>query len=701
MSMLSSALIWALSGFPLLTTQSKIAEGDSSTYVLPTDIVVTASRMSVPLKRLPFSVGVVDSTTLHQMPRSVSLDEALKLVPGVKIDNQSDGNRIHVSMRGQGILTERGIRGIKVLYDGIPENDPTGFDPDLFDVDFSNVSSIEVLRGTAASLYGASASGGIVNVHSQNSPPNRLSGTVSLGGGSNGFWKEHGEFGGSTDKVNYRLFFSRNMADGYRVHSHSWGDKAYAKAIFMPSKSITLTPIFGWTSVYDENPEGLDLASFRLDPKLPNPDAVPFNEFLKTERVTGGLTGDISIKTNQTLQFVEFLKRTWYTDANNGTFTHRTFTTPGSSLQYSLATGGSGRSFKNTVSVGTDAEWQIVDERQADNLHSIEGDTTRTRERVKQRGLGLFLIDAVEIGAGWGAMASLRYDKIHNELEDQLRSSFDASGSADFEKGTGRLGVTYSPSAKTDLFLNWGQGFLPPATEELAQNPDNFGGFNKHLTSSSSSGTDLGVRGSLGKSCYYDLTGFYLRTKNDIDRYRLTDSVRGQEAFYRNFGSSRRLGLELYSRITPVRPLILQVAYTYSNFQYTMNDSSRVMMDDTSIVKYARKGNQLPNSPKHQLVVDARYEIGHSVVVGFTTESISRTYIDGANLESEAATGYTLLHARVEYDWRFLGVRGELSLQARNLGNRNYAAFTEPDPGGNSYQPGPGREVFAGLRIRL
>jgi len=36
-----------------------------------------------------------------------------------------------------------------------------------------------------------------------------------------------------------------------------------------------------------------------------------------------------------------------------------------------------------------------------------------------------------------------------------------------------------------------------------------------------------------------------------------------------------------------------------------------------------------------------------------------------------------------------------------NAGNVEYIAFTEPDPDGNSYQPGPTREVFAGVRLVL
>ena len=38
-------------------------------------------------------------------------------------------------------------------------------------------------------------------------------------------------------------------------------------------------------------------------------------------------------------------------------------------------------------------------------------------------------------------------------------------------------------------------------------------------------------------------------------------------------------------------------------------------------------------------------------------------------------------------------------LQARNVMGQGYIAFTEPDPDGNSFQPGPTREAYVSFRI--
>ena len=124
-------------------------------------------------------------------------------------------------------------------------------------------------------------------------------------------------------------------------------------------------------------------------------------------------------------------------------------------------------------------------------------------------------------------------------------------------------------------------------------------------------------------------------------------------------------------------------------------------MDDTAIVKYIVNGNYLPNSPMHQLYIDAEYHFPDNWVVGVNSETLSKTYVDGANIESEAASGYTLIGAKVSYKFHLNSFNAEITLQGRNLTDHKYIAFTEPDPGGNAYQPGAGREFFLNGKIEL
>jgi iron complex outermembrane receptor protein len=300
------------------------------------EVVVTGSRMTLPLKEIPFSTSIVGPEVVQTLSRAVAMDEALKLVPGVKVDNQANGGRVHLSIRGQGILTERGIRGIKILLDGIPLNDPTGFAPDFFDVDYAALERIEILRGPAASIYGGSASGGIINIATQNAQNVPISGDAAFTGGSNGFWKAFGQFGGSAPAINYRVSLSRTMGNGYRDHTHFWSNIAYGKATWTPSASFQLNPVFSRSETFHENPEGINLDQYKQNARQANPDAIPFNEYLATNRTTVGTTGSLRFGERQSLDFAAYVKGTLFTEANNRTFNHRTISTPGASIQYSV-----------------------------------------------------------------------------------------------------------------------------------------------------------------------------------------------------------------------------------------------------------------------------------------------------------------------------------------------------------------------------
>ena len=129
------------------------AASDSAAAPAPAalqDIVITASRLDLPISKTPFAVSVLDTQDLQGMSKTIGADEALRSVPGLRVENATDGERVHMYIRGCGVLTETGVRGTRVMLDGIPLNDPSGFVPDLYDVNWSSVHRIEVLRGPAA-----------------------------------------------------------------------------------------------------------------------------------------------------------------------------------------------------------------------------------------------------------------------------------------------------------------------------------------------------------------------------------------------------------------------------------------------------------------------------------------------------------------------------------------------------------------------
>lgn len=668
---------------------------DTISYKNLGEVIVTTNRLSVPLKVNPGAVTFVSTPVLSTMPRSIAVDEALRLVPGVRIDNQANGSRVHLSIRGQGILSERGLRGIKVLIDGIPVNDPTGFASDLYDVDWSIVNRIEVLRGPSASLYGGGANAGILNIKTPDGGNKNVNGLIFSSLGSNGFFKALAQVDGTVDKLKYRVSYSNFGGDGFRYHTAFRGDIFSEKMTWQPGENIRITQILSVSEYFNQNAEGLNLS--QLDnPRQANPDAIPCNEYQNTKRITNGLVSEFKLSDNQEILLTGFLKVTDYREPGSSAVQYRTFVTPGGFVQYNLKWGES--TIKNYLSAGVDFQVQKIEEYKVPNIKVAtrtekigeismevkEGDTLLANQTINQSSVGVFLTDRLELGSKLNAMFSMRYDMMSNRLTDKMNRAPLLSGTANFNNVTARFGLAYNINTSFNIYANTGQGYLPPATEELMNNPVSFGGFNKDLKPATSLGEEIGIRGYAGNSLYYDLTLFYMNTDNDFYRYRMPS--RPLETFYGNVGSSKRAGFESFVNWTPVKDLSLQLAYTWSDFKYVSPDSIR--------------GIWLPNSPVNQLYADAAYKFAGHFEIGLSTEMQSKWYIYTDKVHSNVyQDGFNLWHARFSYNFELGGKKAAVSLYGKNLTDKQYIAFTEPDPDGNSYQPSARREMFFSIRL--
>jgi iron complex outermembrane receptor protein len=685
---------------------SQSINNDTARIVNMAEVTITANRLPVNLIQNSGASSVVNSKDLNTMPRSIAVDEALRQVPGLRIDNQANGSRVHMSIRGQGILSERGLRGIKVLVDGIPVNDPSGFAPDLYETDWATVQSIEVLRGSAASLYGGSGNAGVLNITTMCGGVKPFGGSILTSIGSNGFYKVFGQANGSLNRMDYRISLSGIQGNGYRQHSAFWGNNLSEKINWRPTEKISLTQVLMVSGYFNQNAEGLSIDQLN-DPKQANPDAIPFNEYQKTQRITNGFTGDFKISKNQDLLVSGFVRWTRYKEPGSSTVQYRDFITPGGAVQYNINSIGS--TIHNHLGIGMDFQYQRINEYKVANIKDstrteeigeidetvIEGNTLLANQVIDQTSLGIFLVDRMEIGEKLGLIFSVRYDDIKNKLTDKLNGPVDLSGKANFNKTTARLGVSYGIAPALNLYGNYSLGFLPPATEELANNPESFGGFNSNLVPATSAGEEIGIKGNIGLNVFYDFTAFILNTENDFYRYRILPQ-RPLETFYGNAGRTHRGGIESFIAYSPMKKLRLQMSYTYSDFRY-METSSDSMMTNGEFLPAIIKGNYLPNSPRHQLYFEVDYHSGKHLSIGLSSEYQSEWYI--YTNSDVTQQGFNLYHARIGYNFIIGKVNAEFLVFGKNLTNQHYMGFTEPDPDGNCYQPASGREFFGTLKL--
>src|SRR5688572_1874860 len=181
------------------------------------EIIVRATMIERTLDSVPASVSVVDEDDIQLGRQQLALDEALSRVPGLFMQNRYNfAQDLRLSIRGFGARAQFGIRGIKVLVDGIPETLPDG-QGSVDSIDLGATSQIEVIRGPSSSLYG-NASGGVISLSSEGGRAEPYA-QVRVAAGGYGFEKTQFKTGGETERLNYLISLSDQKLDGYRAQS--------------------------------------------------------------------------------------------------------------------------------------------------------------------------------------------------------------------------------------------------------------------------------------------------------------------------------------------------------------------------------------------------------------------------------------------------------------------------------------------------
>lgn len=123
------------------------------------ELVVSATRMEIPLSAVSGAVTVLDREDIRQQTVTAnSLGDVLgQLVPGLGISTGSPSN-YGQSLRG---------RAISVMIDGVPQSTTRNTSRDLTNIDPAMIERVEVIRGATA-IYGDGATGGIINIITRN-----------------------------------------------------------------------------------------------------------------------------------------------------------------------------------------------------------------------------------------------------------------------------------------------------------------------------------------------------------------------------------------------------------------------------------------------------------------------------------------------------------------------------------------------------
>ncbi len=667
------------------------AEGDDEDIE---EMVVTATRVERGVLELPIAVSVVTQDEIQAARRQLTLAESLSMVPGVFVQNRTNfAQDTRISIRGFGARSRFGIRGIKLIVDGVPSTLPDG-QGQVDSLQLASAGRIEVIRGPTASLYG-SASGGVIRIESERpSGAPFVDGRVSFG--SNGFQSYEALSAGRVDSVGYLVGLTRQVVDGYRDQSRMESNVLNSRVAWEIDEDSELdaTLSFVYAPIADD-PGGLTLAEVDADRRMARDRNVTYDAGERVNQTSVGARYrhrfGAKHQTTAATYFgfrdfsneLPFAGECTATGPPAGARTDLDRFYAGGSVQHEYDDEFFG--LPNQLLVGFDVEAQRDDRlRRCDYATWVANRTLDQDEDVTSvRG---FFQDELDLPLGFRLTASLGYDALFYAVDDQLAvtpGDPDDSDDMTFTQWSPMGGVSWGLDRRFNAYGRISTSFEPPSTTELRR--VNGGGFDTSLEAQRAVNYEVGVKGILPARLRYELAGYYIAIDDELIPYTQSGDV-----FYRNAGETYRAGLELGLRYALTDWLDLAASYTFTHAEF---------LDYVTASGADLAGNLIPGIPQQVLAAEVVVEHPTGLFAGLEVRYAGPFYADDANAVE--------IDASVVADLR-LGWRARLGritvtphFGINNLSGREYFdnVRLNESASGRFYEPAPVAEFYGGIGV--
>jgi iron complex outermembrane receptor protein len=656
------------------------------------EVVVTATRQSQSLRTYAGSASIVG-------PESVALvgpthhAEIINRAPGAMIQRNS-GQESLTAIRSP-VLSGPGSCGAFLFLENSVPIRPVGFCNvnEMFELNFEQASSIEVLRGPVGVVYGSGAMHGAINILQPE--PTRVVPGVSIEIGPDDYYRGRGTFSHLGTNTDFSVSAIVTDDGGWREQTGLEEQKLNVGLLHRAGDS-TFTLNLSATNLSQETAgfiQGKD--AYRVESiakSNANPEAY---RDAYSVRLVGGYTTPLG--TNMNLSVRPYFRHSRM-DFIQHFLVGKPFEDNGQD-SLGVLTALDLKAFTNTnVLVGLDLEaargflketqpTPATDERPVGKHYDYEVDSTVA---------ALYAQVTQPIGERLTLTAGARAEYVEYDYDNKMNSgnvredgtpcpnsprgcvySRPADRKDDFTNVTSRIGASYALTNNHTVYASIARGYRAPDTSELyrLQRQQSIADLDSERIDS----FELGMRGYFGPF-RYALAGFVMEKDNVI--------FRDANAFNVSDGRTDHEGIEYELAWSPIATLTLAAAGTYARHKYAFD---RAVEGGETIVS----GRDVDTAPRHVHTARVSWQFVPSAHAELEWVSVGRYYLDASN-EHEYG-GHDLLNLRLGY--RFLE-NWSATLRVNNLTDRAYADRADFAFGNYRYFPGRGRTAFVEVSYR-
>lgn len=664
------------------------------------DVVIVGTRTTEKVIDIPYSVFRVDKKELG-FGKKISAKDVLADVPGLFLQNRYGNHDLRVSLRGFGTRSNSGVRGIRILQDGIPESEPDG-ESVIDAIDLTSLGGVEVVKGNLSSLY-ANAPGGIINFISDiQFPKNYFALTNQFGG--YGYRQNGFKLGIKTNENRFFVSYRYRNLDGFRKHGSEY--QHLVNAVYEAYlKKGTISVLGNYVNGLIRIPGSLTKEEYEADPfqVYSIAESQDFRRYSRKGRLAVKYNTHFGNNDQYEFEISGYggIKEMEKADIN--IFQLSTRYSVGSTMRF--AKKGELFGLKNVITVGMDYAYQSGPYSEFENVYGQKGISVQNSYDQYLSNLGVFFLDHVTLVENkLDLFLSGRYDK--NVFTKQILIPFGYTDTArSYQRFTPKVGLNYKILPYLAVYSSYGLGYDFPALSELSNNPFTSNpkySINPDLGAQQSSNFELGVKGNLVDpdadfmpKLFFEVTYFNYLIKDEIVPY-----VINQRAFFRNAAKTSRQGIEIGFKSHPLHDMEVTINYTYTFFKY--KDYRVIEFTPSGQQFFDYTGNKVPSVPQHifNFIVNKDFELTDDikVLLLWDCDYISDMYVNDANNEKSAGFFYGNFMAGLNFTTDSYNITGYVSMN--NVFDKRYVGFINiNDYYKRYYETGEPRNYSFGINL--